>query len=421
MTNATVAGGIPTPGQIHAPRQAGASQALLLIASLLLPILAIITLAPNLPQLMRHFADVPNASYLVPLLITMPGIGIALFAPLMGAVADKWGRRPVLLGALLMYSCFGVLPLMLTDLTHILVSRAFLGVAEAAIMATVNPLFGDYFEEVPRNRWLGYNTIVGTVMGSTLTIVSGALATISWQAPFALYLLGLPLFAWGWFALWEPKRATAPKATMANSPPAKGFPWKAMVVLYAVTLFGSTVFYLQAVQLGRIFNAMGADSPANMGLAIAIGNLGTVLSGFIFFRLSKRPVPILMGVTFLIYGTGFVVLGSMTSWQMAIPVVFWCQIANGLLIPGLVAWGLSTLSPEHRGRGMGLWASCFFAGQFTSPIAVAFMSDVLGGLLAAVIGFGVACLIAATIAWILGRVRARNVTGPASVPVPHHS
>jgi MFS family permease len=40
-----------------------------------------------------HFSHVPNGEYLVQLLITLPAIWIALFSPVAGWLADRFGRR----------------------------------------------------------------------------------------------------------------------------------------------------------------------------------------------------------------------------------------------------------------------------------------------------------------------------------------
>src|SRR5512143_1342740 len=102
-------------GGATAGREAGAAQGLPLIFLSLLPTMAIVSLVPNLPQLFAHFADVPHANLLVPMIITLPSLCIALFSPFAGAIADRWGRRRLLLVATLFYAVVGVLPVLLHD------------------------------------------------------------------------------------------------------------------------------------------------------------------------------------------------------------------------------------------------------------------------------------------------------------------
>jgi MFS family permease len=385
-------------------RRAGAPQALVLIAAMMLPVMSIGSLSPNLPQLMDRFAHVPNADYLVPLVLTTPGLCIALLSPLMGFLSDRWGRRPVLVSALLPYALCGLAPLLFTELAAILATRAGVGIAEAAVVSTANSLLGDYFDEEERRKWLSVQTMVGPILGSLLILLAGALGTLSWQAPFAMYALALPLFGAAWLAIWEPAKATRP-ATETGHRTRTPFPWGSVGVVYGVTLFSSIIFYVLPVQLGRIYSALGAGSPGRISIAIAIGSVGVILGGYLFRRIAGRPIPVQLAIIFLVYGVGLTGLGLMTDYRAAVPVVIFAQVGGGMLIPVLLAWALRSLSPEHRGRGMGLWTSCFFVGQFSSPLAVGIATSSRGGLLPGMIGIGIFCLAAAGVTWLVGRAK----------------
>src|SRR5689334_16693456 len=69
--------------------------ALLMAASL--TTMANATISPALPGLARLFVDDPNTAMLVRLLVPAPSLSVALCAPFAGLVADRWGRRPLLL------------------------------------------------------------------------------------------------------------------------------------------------------------------------------------------------------------------------------------------------------------------------------------------------------------------------------------
>src|SRR5579862_4875480 len=116
------------------PRRAGTAQALGLLLTMQVPIVPIMALVPNLPLLFRHFASTPDKELLVPMIITLPSLGIVLLAPLAGVLADRWGRRRLLLCALALFGGAGLAPLVLDDLRWILASQAILGIAEAVII-----------------------------------------------------------------------------------------------------------------------------------------------------------------------------------------------------------------------------------------------------------------------------------------------
>ncbi len=128
-------------------RQAGAAQAWFLI----LPILAIVALAPTLPTLIGHFNDVPNAPTLVSLLLVVPALCIELFGGVAGWLTDRFGRRILMLGAMLLYGLAGLAPFAVQSYQAVLAGRVMLGIAEAFILTIGNALLADYFakEEQP--------------------------------------------------------------------------------------------------------------------------------------------------------------------------------------------------------------------------------------------------------------------------------
>ena len=78
-----------------------------LILAGLMPVLALSGLVPALPQLFQQFAAEPNRELLVPMIITVPSLCVALFSGFAGAIADRWGRRPLLLVSLFAFGALG--------------------------------------------------------------------------------------------------------------------------------------------------------------------------------------------------------------------------------------------------------------------------------------------------------------------------
>ena len=78
-------------------------------------------------------------------------------------VVDFFGRRTTCIGALVIYSCVGILPLFLQSLTAIIVSRAVLGAMEALVVISSTTLIGDYFHGREREKWLANQTAVASL------------------------------------------------------------------------------------------------------------------------------------------------------------------------------------------------------------------------------------------------------------------
>src|SRR5262245_25981752 len=87
-----------------APRIPGTAQGVILLLPCTLSVMGIVVLIPVLPHLMQHFRDVPNHQYLIQGgVLTMPALCIALFSPLAGWLADRIGRRRILVGSMVIY------------------------------------------------------------------------------------------------------------------------------------------------------------------------------------------------------------------------------------------------------------------------------------------------------------------------------
>jgi MFS family permease len=374
-------------------RVAGPAQGFALIFLTVLPTMAIVSLVPNLPQLFAHFHDVPHSELLVPMIITLPSLCIALFSPFAGAIADRWGRRRLLLAATLLYAAVGLLPVLLTDLHAVLVTRFFIGIAEAAILTGQSALMGDYFEGERRQRWLGLMSVIGPVAASALVLLGGYLGSLVWRGPFFMYLLGLPMFAWVWFVIFEPEGQ--PHRADEPSLPKSAFPWGPARVVALVTVCIAVLYYIQAVQLGRMFGDHGIDTPQQISIYVSIASLGVMTGGWLFSRLVNVPILGRFALIFFALGIGYTGIGLATTKLAALAFAFVAQVGNGLTIPTLIGWALSKFDFEHRGRGMGVWGSSFFFATFLSPPIVTVVQKFAGTFLHTVAVFGVLCLVLA--------------------------
>jgi len=382
------------------PAAASPLRGITLILVGMMPVLALAGLVPDLPQLFQQFAAEPNRELLVPMIITVPSLCVALFSGFAGAIADRWGRRKLLLAALLAFAMLGTIPLLFTSLRAIIASRVVVGIAEAAILTCGNALLGDYYDEQDRRKWLGYQNMFGALFGSATILAGGFLASWHWRGPFLLYLFGLVVFVLAWLNCPEPQRATASDA--ARTAPAN-FPWRTVALVCSVTLALSLIYYVQAVQHGRIFGDMGVASPARISILVTIASMGTIVGGYVFKRFTCASMQVLLTVSLLAYGLAYIGVAWAPSVAFGLPLDALGQVGGGIMLPTLIAWSLGKYAFEHRGRGMGLWGGAFFLGAFISPPALSLVGRVTPGFLASVGAVGVLCLVLATVLYLTRR------------------
>ncbi|MEE4452993.1 MFS transporter [Novosphingobium resinovorum] len=358
--------------------------------SLLLPItlttMAIVLLTPIVPDMMVQFSGVPDHEYWVPMILTLPSLCVALLCPVAGMLGDYFGRRRLLLFSFLLYAVVGVAPLFLSDLTHILISRIGVGIAEALIYVLSTTMIGDYYRGAARDRWLAAQTAFASMSALLFFNLGGVLGEGGWRTPFWAYASALVMFALVWKFTWEPSRR-APEEEAVSAPHAlswAGFPWAKIAMIVVVTLYGSIFFYTVQIQAPSGLAELGLTSPAERGFLTSIASIGVPLGTFLYSRLGSRwPVGRLLLLEFALLSLGFMLMARAGSVPGFLAGCFVNQLGAGLLLPTLLVWSMSILSFENRGRGTGFWQSAFALGQFLSPVVVTYASQRSGGLLGA--------------------------------------
>jgi MFS family permease len=178
---------------------------LLLVSTM--TVMAGATISPALPQIEAFFGEVPNAAFWVKLMLTMPALFTAISAPLVGIVIDRFGRKPLLVAATVLYGTAGGSGLVLNSLSELLMGRALLGVAVAAIMTTATALIADCYLGPRREQVMGLQAAFVGYGGVLFLIVGGLLADIGWRFPFAIYLIAFGICALVVLFITEPQRS----------------------------------------------------------------------------------------------------------------------------------------------------------------------------------------------------------------------
>lgn len=345
-------------------RQPGLPQSLLLLLGSCLPVLGAVLLAPVLPRMQAQFADEPLVAVLVPVSLTIPALVIALLAPFAGLIADRLGRKPLLLGSMLLYSLFGLLPLWLESLPAIVASRAGLGLAEAGIMTCCTTLIGDYYQGSRRERLFALQMVCTSLSAALFIALGGALGQDDWRTPYTLYAVGLlmlPLMAW---LLWE--RQPGETVVVENA----GFPWAALLPLYLFTLLAGVSLFIVPVQAGFLLGLLHIDSPQQIGMVMGANQLGVLLGALSFRLLARCARQHLLLMAFAIAGIGGLLMARADTPLLLTLAVALNGLGIGLMLPTLITWVMAQASFAQRGRATGGFTAALFAGEFISPLVV---------------------------------------------------
>lgn len=339
----------------------------LLLASTM-TVMAGATIAPALPAMENAFASIAQAEFLVKMVLAVPGLMIALGAPLIGLLLDRWQKKKLLVSAVFAYGITGVAGLFLEhSLYGLLISRILLGLAVAGVMVTCTTLVADYFEGMERSRYMGLMAAFGGFGGVAFVALGGVLAEWHWTSPFALYGLAFLVLPALLLFIHEPVIHKPFPQGHGGNDTAK--PGALTIWCYALAVVELLLLYMVPVHLPFYAAEIGITSGLFAGLAIAFMLLVMSSCSLLYHRFQARlSFPLLHGIGLLALAMGYGTLGSVNNPALALLALSLSGIGLGLMRPNVVIWLLSATPPTLRGRVMGGLTTCFFVGQFICPL-----------------------------------------------------
>ncbi len=343
-----------------------------LLAGGSLTVMAGALIAPAIPQLSTEFNHLRDSEFLAKLTLTLPSLIIGLFAPVMGYLVDKTGRKPLLIFGLLLYAIAGTAGFLLNDLHHILISRAFLGIAVACNMTTITTLVADYFVDKERNQFMGLQGGFMAFGGIIYVILGGMLAMISWREPFLVYLASLLVLPLVLLFIREPERVVYEEVDSRKL----DYPRKLVNFIFFIGFLGMVIFYMIPVQIPFFLTGMGIHNEINIGIAIACTTIAAAPAAISYQWLSaKFSFSRIYALGFLVMGIGYLLLGSAWSYSTVIGSLMVAGLGFGLMIPNASVWIMTLAPAKIRGRIIGSLNAAMFLGQFFSPVFSEPISD----------------------------------------------
>ena len=358
------------------------SNSLLIKATLLLTstltVMSGATISPSLPAMQLYFANVENSALLVRLVLTIPALFIAFGGMFAGQLADRLGRKPLLMGATFIYGFAGASGFILNSLGAILVGRAVLGLAVAGIMTGVTTLIADYYKGQQRADFMGLQAAFMGLGGVVFLSFGGFVADLNWRYPFLIYLSAWAIFVAIAITLYEPSRKidnTIESTEIEFNSTLYGI----LAMIYGVALFYMVAFYLIPVQLPFYLKSLGNGSATAAGLAIAASTLASSIASLRYGFVKQHAGYVqIVAIAFLIAALGYAVIGFASSYNLVLLGLIIAGFGFGLLMPNLNVW-LSSIVPDNlRGRALGGLTTFFFLGQFLSPLISQPITNVFG-------------------------------------------
>jgi len=332
---------------------------LLLIATM--GVMSGITVVSSLPLISQTFNSIPHIEFLSKLMLTIPSIIIALFAPIAGIIVDKFGRLKPLYTGVLLFILGGSSGFYLENFYAILAGRAVLGLAVALLMTSSTALIGDYLDEKARHKFMSIQGMA-VAMGGIIFITSGGLlAQIHWSYPFAIYILPLVFLPLLLTSLYEPAKHHHVETEIEIE--SKLWP------VYLTAFFAMVLFYMLPTQLPYLIIETLGGKPSSIGLVIATAMFFNALTSRQYAKLKGRfSYQQIYSITFVFFGIGLFIISQANSIAQLFYSTVFIGAGFGLILVNTNSWFLAKVPAHKRGKASGVLASSFFLGQFFSPL-----------------------------------------------------
>ena len=376
----------------------------IIFASATLTIMAGSIIAPVL-NLMRDGLGV--APSYVGLIITTHGLFMALVSPLMGSIIDRKGVRRPFIAALLLYGLAGGSGLLIDSFWVFLVSRAFLGIGLAGVFAGINVLILNMYDGIERDRVMGWRGSAQSFGGIIWPLVGGALGSVAWRLPFAVYMVAIPIGLLAIAFVPEPiiGHQHGPNSQSSISVLSIFRKSPVLFIIYGLIFFGNLLLYSIVVFLPQLLEGFGVSSTFRIGLFITAMTASGGVTAFVYGKIRLRfSYPGIVTMAVALWMLAFTLMSQATGTWMIVIAVALFGVSQGLIMPTVMAWVGSVVPPSFRGRFSAYLGTFGFVGQFLSPIVFApvFLLLEFQGVFLAGAGIGAVWLV--LLLAIVGRV-----------------
>jgi MFS family permease len=168
----------------------------------LIGVMGVASITPALPAIAQSLQLTKGEIGLLISAFTFPGI---FLTPVAGIMADRWGRKLVLVPALFIFSLAGFAIFFVHTFHYIILLRIVQGIGAAPLGSLNATLIADFFRGKERPQAMGYNASVLSLSTASYPLIGGALAGIAWYYPFLMPLLAVPVGLFVIFGISEPE------------------------------------------------------------------------------------------------------------------------------------------------------------------------------------------------------------------------
>jgi MFS family permease len=345
----------------------------------LMAVLGVASITPAFPLMSQQLGIPRELIYLVIIVFTIPGV---ILTPFLGVVADRFGRKRILVPSLLLFGSAGFVcsfsqpigfTFSISPFFVLLFFRGLQGVGAASLGALNVTVIGDLYRRQQLTQAISYNASVQGIATASYPTIGGFLALFGWFYPFFLPLLAIPIGLLVLFILETPMPEEHTQigqyfrqvgSVLRNRKVAGLFTVSTTVF---IMLYGAIITYLPFLLATRF-----PVDPFIVGLVISLLSVASAIIALLVSVITpKIPMKLLLLAGFPFYALSLVLIPlSQTLLFLLIPVILF-GVAMGLAMPTTQALLVRLAPPENRAAVMSFQGFVLRLGQTLGPLIMA--------------------------------------------------
>ncbi len=325
--------------------------------------------ASSTPEILRTFGESENLAGLLIAAGSIPGIVVA---PFIGFLADRFGRKKVLIPCLIIYGVFGLLVGLSPSLSWFLLLRIFQGLGSAGLINLVVVIISDNWGSLERARLIGQNAAAITISVAIYPVVGGGITDlIGWRWNFLAFFLPLVVA----FFISRKLEDHQPGLEVSVREQISGAFAEVRKPAIATNLVIGTIVFMSIFGLMLSLLPVHLDreyglSPTERGLIASTPAILAAFAALTVARVRKRVQGgIIIYASLLIWGISFLLMGFGSLPLLVIGTIAY-GFSEGLLIPTLQDLIAENAPDQLRGALLAIWTGAGRLGQTLGPVAI---------------------------------------------------
>lgn len=337
---------------------------------------------PFLPLFLAELGVDENLDFWSGLAVSAHFVTGMVMQPVWGKLADRYGRKTMLVRAGLSLSLIYFLTSLSTHPWHVVAARlangaltGFIPMSISLVGTNTPPQFSArYVASVQTASAIG--TIFGPVIGGTLASLFGVRGSL--QASAALVFISALLSI---IFVQERRKPVVSQPTTLAADFRAAFHMPVMLVALFASVVGQMAsMSTQTVLVLKVESMVGPESSAAWsGVILALPGVAFALSATRWVaQLDKRSVYRVLTAAYIGTGLGYVLSGLVGSIWLFVLLFFASSLFASAFRPVSAAMITTGVDSEFRGRAFGMQSSAATLGGFLGPLFAGFVASHFG-------------------------------------------